>query len=320
MRYAEFGKTGMKVSAITAGTWGIGGEGWGGADREKSIEALRAMLDAGVTMIDTAPFYGVGLAERIVGEAIKGRDRSKLYVVTKVGVTFPEGKQYEWKKNLSRQSIIAELEASLKNLHTDYIDLYIAHWPDVDTKAPASETFGTLAELKSRGKIRHIGVSNFSQEQIQEAMRYADIEAFQPQHSMLFRGSEALMTWTHSKGIANMAYAPLGAGILSGAYRTLPRFDENDWRSLFYPYFKEPMFGKVQELLKTLDAIAASRGVSVAQVSINWSTQHKLVDTALIGVRSAKNAKDSCAAMDWALSKIEIGMIDQAIADTVEKA
>jgi aryl-alcohol dehydrogenase-like predicted oxidoreductase len=319
MRYAEFGKTGMNVSAITVGTWGIGGEGWGGADKDKSIEAIKAMLDNGVNMIDTAPFYGVGLAEKVVGEAIKGYKRDKIYIVTKVGVTFPEGKQYEWKKNLSKASILNELDTSLKNLQTEYIDLYIVHWPDIDTKAPAAETFGTLADLKKQGKIKHIGVSNFSKEQIEEAMQYVAIEAFQPQHSMLFRDSEPLMTWAHSKDIANMAYAPMGAGMLSGVYRKLPQFADNYWRNLFYPYFKEPMFSKIQELLKTLDEIAAAHSVSVAQVTINWSTQNKLVDTALIGVRSAKNAKDSCAAANWSLNKIEIGKIDQAILDTVEK-
>jgi aryl-alcohol dehydrogenase-like predicted oxidoreductase len=313
MRYAPFGKTGLNVSAISVGTWGIGGAGWGGAVEKDSIAAIRAMLDGGVNMIDTAPFYGVGVAEKVVGKAVKGYDREKVYIVTKVGVTFPEGKQYEWVKNLTKSSILSELDASLKNLDTDYIDLYVVHWPDIDTKAPASETFGVLDDLKKQGKIRHIGVSNFSQEQIEEAQKYAAVEAFQPQHSMVERGSEPLMKWTHDNGIANMVYAPLGAGILTGAYRTLPKFEESDWRNLFYPFFKEPAFSKIQELLKVLDKIAAERGVPVSQVAINWSAQHPLVDTALLGVRKVKNAEENVSALDWELTGEEISIINTAI-------
>jgi aryl-alcohol dehydrogenase-like predicted oxidoreductase len=319
MRYSQFGKTGLNVSAVTVGTWGTGGVGWGGAVKEKSIAAIRAMIDGGVNMIDTAPFYGVGLAEKVVGEAIKGYDRSKLYLVTKVGVTFPDGPDAMWKKNLSRVSILKEFDDSLRNLGTDYIDLYVAHWPDVDTKAPPSESFTTLAELKKQGKIRHIGVSNFSIAEIEEARKYAEIEAYQPQHSMVFRGGEEIMRWTHDQGIANMVYAPLGAGILTGHYRALPKFEDNDWRYLFYPFFKEPVFGRVQELLKTLDAVAKDHNAPVSQVAINWSTQHPLVDTALLGVRDAEHARENIAAMDWELSDAEITRINKAIDETVGK-
>ncbi|MDR1288053.1 MAG: aldo/keto reductase [Treponema sp.] len=318
MRYAPFGKTGLNVSAITAGTWGIGGVGWGGAVKENSIAALRTMIDGGVNMIDTAPFYGVGSAEKVVGEAIKGYDRSKLYIVTKVGVTFPDGPDAMWKKNLSRASILREIDASLGNLDTGYIDLYVVHWPDIDTKAPPEESFTTLAELKKQGKIRHIGVSNFSIAEIEEARKYAEIEAYQPQHSMICRDNEDIMKWTCDHGIANMVYAPLGAGILTGHYRTLPKFEDNDWRYLFYPFFKEPVFGRVQKLLKTLDVIAKDHNAPVSQVVINWSARHPLVDTVLLGVRDTGHARENIAAMDWTLSDAETARINKTIAETVD--
>jgi aryl-alcohol dehydrogenase-like predicted oxidoreductase len=325
MRYGQFGKTGLNVSKIAIGTWGVGSTGWGGVKEEDSIAAIKAMLDGGVNLIDTAPFYGtspgqegeVGYAEKVVGKAIKGYDRSKVFIATKVGVTFPNGPKEMWVKNLSSASIRKELDDSLKNLGTDYIDLYLVHWPDIDTKAPASESFGVLAELKKQGKIRYIGVSNFSQAEIEEAQKYAEIEAFQPQHSMVFRGSEPLMKWAQEHGIANMTYGPLGAGILTGRYRALPTFGDGDWRGLFYPFFKEPVFGKVMELLKTLDAIAAEHSVPVSQVAINWSVQNPLVDTALLGVSDVAHAKENIAALTWSLSDIEYAKIDAAIVATV---
>ncbi|MDR3353830.1 MAG: aldo/keto reductase [Synergistaceae bacterium] len=316
MRYKDFGKTGLKTSVISVGTWGIGGDGWGGADRDSSIGAIRAMIDNGVNLIDTAPAYGFGEAEKVVGRAIKGYDRSKLVISTKVGLTWPNGELF---KNASRANIMREIDVSLKNLDTDYIDLYIVHWPDIDTKAPASETFEALSELKSKGKIRFIGVSNHSIEQMEEGMKHAAIDAIQPQHSMVCSRNEKIMKWAHDHGAANMAYGPLGAGILTGHYREIPKFEPDDWRILFYPFFKEPFFSKTMDLLKTLDAIAADHKCPVSHVTINWSAQHPLVDTALLGVRSAKHAEENCAAMEWSLSGDEISRINKAIDETVGK-
>ncbi|MDR1481687.1 MAG: aldo/keto reductase [Synergistaceae bacterium] len=317
MRYKDFGKTGLRASVISVGTWGIGGDGWGGADTDSSIGAIRAMIDNGVNLIDTAPAYGFGHAERVAGRAIKGYDRSKLFISTKVGLTWPDGQ--EMFKNASRANIMREIDVSLKNLNTDYIDLYIVHWPDIDTKAPASETFGALSELKDRGKIRFIGVSNYRIKQMEEGINFAPIDADQPQHSMICGKNEETMKWAHDHGIANMAYGPLGAGILTGHYRKLPTFEPDDWRILFYPFFKEPLFSRSMELLKTLDAIAADHECPVSHVTINWSAQHPLVDTALLGVRSAKHAEENCAATEWSLSDDEIGRINAAIDRTVRK-
>ena len=168
MRYKKFGNTDMNVSAMAVGTWAIGGDRWGDDVNDKdSIDAIRAMLDNGVNFIDTAPVYGCGHSEHVVGQAIKGYDRSKLFISTKFGLTWPKGPGTEIVKNASYANCMREIDESLKLLGTDYVDIYIVHWPDIDTKAPAEETMRALQDLKKAGKIRYIGVSNYSIEQIE---------------------------------------------------------------------------------------------------------------------------------------------------------
>ena len=320
MRYKKFGQTDMNVSAMAVGTWAIGGANWGDDVNDKdSVEAIRAMLDNGVNFIDTAPVYGCGHAEKVVGEAIKGYDRSKLFISTKFGLTWPKGPGTGIVKNASYANCMREIDESLRLLGTDYVDIYIVHWPDIDTKAPAEETMRALQDLKKAGKIRYIGVSNYSVEQIEEIEQFGKVDAQQPPFSMVNRSMEDLMRWGHEHGIGNMTYGSLGSGILTGAIRTLPKFDENDLRITFYDYFKEPKFSRVMELLKTLDVIAAAHNCPVAQVAVNWSTQNPLADICLMGVRNAREAVENCAAFDWQLSDEEIATINKAIDETVGK-
>ncbi|MDR1710443.1 MAG: aldo/keto reductase [Propionibacteriaceae bacterium] len=316
MRYAPFGRTGMNLSKVAIGTWGIGGAGWGGQDEEDSAAAIHAMLDAGVNFIDTAPIYGYGVAEEVIGRALAGYDRSKLAIATKFGVTWPQGPESGvLVQNGSKDNIMRELDLSLKSLQTDYLDIYMQHWPDVDTKAPASETFGTLQSLKEQGVIRHVGVSNSTPELIAAANEYTDVEVLQVQHSMLERSNEELMAWAQDQDIAVMAWAPLAAGMLTGKYRSIPTFGADDWRVLFYPFFVEPAFSKAQQLLKTLDEIAAAHAAPVSAVAINWSAQSPLVSAALLGVRNAAQGQENAAALDWELSAEELSVIDSAIAE-----
>jgi aryl-alcohol dehydrogenase-like predicted oxidoreductase len=306
----------MNLSKVAIGTWGIGGAGWGGQDEEDSAAAIHAMLDAGVNFIDTAPIYGYGVAEEVIGRALAGYDRSKLAIATKFGVTWPQGPESGvLVQNGSKDNIMRELDLSLKSLQTDYLDIYMQHWPDVDTKAPASETFGTLQSLKEQGVIRHVGVSNSTPELIAAANEYTDVEVLQVQHSMLERSNEELMAWAQDQDIAVMAWAPLAAGMLTGKYRSIPTFGADDWRVLFYPFFVEPAFSKAQQLLKTLDEIAAAHAAPVSAVAINWSAQSPLVSAALLGVRNAAQGQENAAALDWELSAEELSVIDSAIAE-----
>ena len=312
MRYKQFGKTDMKVSELTIGTWAIGGAFWGDVDKKDCIKAIHAMLDHGVNMVDTAPGYNFGESERVVVEALQGK-REQVYITTKTALYNDKEKGYV--KDGRRETIVRLCEESLQNLRTDYIDLLVIHWPDTDHNAPIEETMDALNMLKKAGKIRYIGVSNFNQEQIEEAQKYGEIAALQPPYSMVNRSQEELMKWTHANGIANMTYGSLGAGILTGAIRELPKFEENDSRLTFYDFFVEPKFSKVMRLLHVLDAIAAVHQAPVAQVAINWNSQKEFVNTSLCGIRNEQEALENCSGFEWSLTEGEIKMIDMAIAE-----
>ena len=310
MRYKQFKNAGVEVSSLAVGTWAIGGQNYGAVDRNDSIKAIRTMLDCGVNLIDTAPCYGNGSSEKIVGEAIQGLKRDEILISTKFGL-ITDVYSGGYKKCATYQNTMREVESSLMNLGTDYIDFYFVHWPDVNT--PIDETMAALANLKKQGKIRFVGVSNFSEEQIEEAEKYLQIDVQQPPFSMVNRTFVDLMKWGAAKGIDSMTYGSLGSGILSGAIRTLPDFAPNDLRLTFYDFFKEPKFSKIMELLKVMDQIAESHKKPVAQVAVNWSTQKDYVGTALVGVRNEQEARENCAAFDWERTDHEIKLLDDEI-------
>lgn len=310
MRYKKFKNAGVEVSALAVGTWAIGGQNYGAVDRNDSIKAIRTMLDQGVNLIDTAPCYGNGASEKIVGEALQGLDRDKLFLSTKFGL-ITDGYSGGYIKHASYKSAMREVESSLMNLGTDYIDFYYVHWPDVNT--PVDETMAALNTMKQQGKIRFIGVSNFSEEQILEAEKYAKIDVQQPPYSMVNQKFTDLMKWGYEKGIDSMTYGSLGSGILTGAIRTMPDFEPGDMRLTFYDFFKEPVFSRIMEMLKKMDEIAAGHNVPVAQVALNWSTQKEFVGTALCGVRNEHEAIENCKAFEWSLSKEEIKELDEEL-------
>lgn len=318
MRYKQFGNTDLKASVISIGTWAIGAEGWGDVDKQQSIEAIYAMLNNGVNMIDTAPIYGHGHAELVLGEALKQVDRHSYYLISKFGSTWPNGADAPLVRDNSRQNILREIDESLTRLQTDYIDLYFCHWPDPDAKVSFEETITTMEDLRKAGKIRYIGLSNHSIEQIQECQKYGTINAVQPPYSMVNRKFEDLLQWATQHNIATTTYGSLGSGLLTGAIREKPAFAPGDKRATFYSdLYSEPKFGNIMRLLSTLDDIAAQRQVPVAQVAVNWSTQNPWVSTALMGVRNIQEANENCAGMDWMLTDEEYARINAAIDETV---
>jgi aryl-alcohol dehydrogenase-like predicted oxidoreductase len=310
MRYNHFKNADIDVSALAVGTWAIGGDNYGPVDHTEAIGAIRTMLEEGVNLIDTAPCYGNGMSEKIVGEAISGYDREKLLISTKFGLV-PDIYSRAYKKDASYKNVMREIESSLMNLKTDYIDFYFIHWPDPIT--PIGETMAALLELKQKGYIRYIGVSNFSIAQIEEAERYGKIDVQQPPFSMVDQTYRDIMSWGSDRGIDSITYGSMGAGILSGKYREIPKFDDHDLRLTFYDTFREPKFSKIMKLLDVMDRIACSHHRPVAQVAINWSTQNELVGTCLVGVRSSEHAKENTAAFDWELTNEEIALIDSKI-------
>jgi len=308
MRYKKFGNTGLTLSVVGAGTWGTGGRSWGGSDKNASVNAIRAMLDAGVNHIDTAPVYGKGLAEEYISEVLADA-REKIIVTTKCGMNIDGPGNAV--KNASRSEIIKGCEASLKRMKTDYVDILLLHWPDANT--PLAETMEAMNELKRQGKVRFVGVSNLSREQTGEASRYADVAVTQLPYSMVDRSAETTLEYAHEKNIATMTYGSLGAGILSGRIRERTEYGEGDVRGGFYGFFNEPRFSAVMELLKSLDEIARKRGVPVSQVALNWAMQKNFVDTSLVGVRTAEHAAENCGAANWVLSDGEIKFLDDEI-------
>ena len=293
MRYTMLGKTELKVSQATIGTWAIGGAGWGDVNKKESMEAIETMIERGVNLIDTAPFYGLGESEKIVGEVIRDK-RDDIVLLTKAGTGWNE-KGVPFKRS-DYKSILKDCEESLQRLKTDYIDLYLIHWPDEVT--PIEEMMDAMNKLKQDGKIRFIGASNFSKEEVLESEKYVSFDVLQHPYSMVAQDFRELLTWAHENNIGTMSYGSLGAGILTGSIREMPKFSEDDMRLNFYDYFKEPKFSKVMQLVKRLDVYAEKYNVPVSQVTINWNTQSGFLDTILMGVRNKKEAEENCAAFE----------------------
>ena len=302
----EFGKTGLRVSKLCLGTWGIGGAGWDSYSDESRMDAIKAALECGINFIDTAPAYNAGKAECYVGETLsKLKKRREVVISTKCGNKFVDGK---YLRCGSKESILKQCDESLKNLKTDYIDIYLVHWPDPDVEL--EETIDAVSTLKKEGKILHAGVSNFSKEQIEEAQKYCKIEAFQPQYSLADRKDEKLIRWAHEQGLGIMTYGTLGGGILTGNYRKLRTFEQTDSRNRFYPYFKEPLFSKAMELLTIMDQIAEERNVSLAQIAEKWVIQKRFVSSCIIGTQSRARVEENCRNLQWELTDNEIRRLE----------
>ena len=306
MQYQEFGKTGLRVSKLCLGTWGIGGAGWDSYSDESRMDAIKAALECGINFIDTAPAYNAGKAECYVGETLnKLKKRREVVISTKCGNKFVDGK---YLRCGSKESILKQCDESLKNLKTDYIDIYLVHWPDPDVEL--EETIDAVSTLKKEGKILHAGVSNFSKEQIEEAQKYCKIEAFQPQYSLADRKDEKLIRWAYEQGLGIMTYGTLGGGILTGNYRKLRTFEQTDSRNRFYPYFKEPLFSKAMELLTIMDQIAEERNVSLAQIAEKWVIQKRFVSSCIIGAQSRARVEENCRNHQWELTDNEIRRLE----------
>lgn len=312
MRYTMLGKTELKVSQATIGTWAIGGAGWGDVNKKESMEAIETMIERGVNLIDTAPFYGLGESEKIVGEVIRDK-RDDIVLLTKAGTGWDE-KGVPFKRS-DYKSILKDCEESLQRLKTDYIDLYLIHWPDEVT--PIEEMMDAMNKLKQDGKIRFIGASNFSKEEVLESEKYVSFDVLQHPYSMVAQDFRELLTWAHKNNIGTMSYGSLGAGILTGSIREMPKFSEDDMRLNFYDYFKEPKFSKVIQLVKRLDVYAEKYNVPVSQVTINWNTQSGFLDTILMGVRNKKEAEENCAAFEWKLEQEDVESITKDIQETL---
>ncbi len=279
---------------------GHGWQLWGKVDDDQSIATIRAGLEAGINLIDTAPVYGDGHSEEVVGRALEGLKREDIVLATKCG-----------RFTCETEKIRQELETSLKRLKTDYIDLYQVHWPD--DKVPFEETFGELENMRKQGKIRYIGVSNFSVEQTEEASKYCQIVSTQPQYSLLVRDIEKdILPYCVEKNIGILSYGSIGAGALTGKFKEKPVFKEDDERASFYTFFQEQNWPKTKQMIDTLEEIAASHGKPTVHAAINWVLKQKGISVALVGARTPEQVRMNAQAADWELTDEENAKILQA--------
>jgi aryl-alcohol dehydrogenase-like predicted oxidoreductase len=297
MQYVNYPDTDEKVSALGLGTWVFGGENWGGAKEHDSLEVLRSAIELGVSVIDTAPFYGNGLAERLVGQFVKGC-RSKVFLVTKCGLIREGGRV---RHDLSAASILKEADQSLERLKTDVIDLYLCHWPDPQT--PVEESMEAMLALQQKKKVRHIGVCNFDLELLRRAVKVAPVTALQLQYSLLERGAEKeLMPFCVKNGIGVMAYGVMGGGILSGKYSRPPQLARKDARRMFYGYYEGNKFLNTCALLDQLKPL----GRPLNQLALNWVRQQPGVMTTLAGCRNKAQVESNVASLEWDLAGDEL--------------
>lgn len=297
MEYRKLGSSDLEVSVIGYGAWGIGGAPfWNNEGDNKSLNSIKKAYDLGINFFDTAPVYGFGHSEELIGKALKPF-RDKVIYATKCGLRWDKSSLSAIRKDASRSSILEEIDQSLQRLDTDVIDLYQVHWPDVETDQ--KETMETLLEIQEKGKIRHIGVSNYSAEQIKECLKYGKIVSLQPEFSLLAREIEKeTVPVCLENDIGIIAYSPLASGVLTGKYDKNTRFE--DWRSKgIIGTFTGEGFIKNIEKVDRLKEIAEAEGKTCGQMAINWVLRQQGLSTALVGVKNSGQVKENLNAVGW---------------------
>lgn len=323
MKTNTLGQSGIACSAVGLGTWAMGGWMWGGNDDAAAIEALRASLDAGVSLIDTAPAYGLGRAERLVGQALRGR-RQEAVIATKCGLVWhtrrgqhffdEEGQAVH--RHLGRESIFHEVDQSLQRLETDYIDLYITHWQDSGT--PVQETMDALLDLKRQGKIRAIGVSNVDAATLSEYLRWGPVDAIQERYSLIDREIESsLLPLCRRHGVAVLGYSSLSLGLLAGPIDPERQFGGDDQRA-GNPRFSRANRQRLSDFFLELDGLRERKRCSFAQLMIAWTLASGAVDVALCGARVPSQARENAGAGRVALDAADLAAIAAAAARHLE--
>jgi aryl-alcohol dehydrogenase-like predicted oxidoreductase len=315
MQRRKLGYTDLKLTTVGLGTWAMGGPwqfGWGPQDDGDAIAAILAALNEGINWIDTAPVYGCGHSEELVGKAIK-QIKTKPVIATKCGLLWNEKR--EKVSCLKSKSIREECHASLKRIGVDVIDLYQMHWgePDEDVEQAWTE----MAKLAQEGKVRYIGISNFSVEQIKRVRKIAPVASLQPPYSMLHREVEdELLTFCAENNIGVVVYSPMQRGLLTGKFsqQRLAGLPLDDHRRRM-PDFQEPQFSATLQLVDQLRPIAERNGRTLAQLAISWVLRRSEVTAAIVGARRPDQIKETVKAGDWKLAKDDIAEIEKLLAE-----
>jgi len=301
MQLHPLGKSDIEISPIIMGTWQAGKEMWAGIDDADSIRAIRSAYEAGITTFDSAEGYGNGHSEQILAKATADV-RDRVVYATKVSAN-----------HLKYDQVINACHRSLKNLKTDYIDLYQIHWPAGSfgsKNVPISETIGALNELKEKGKIRAIGVSNFSRSQLEEAGQYGRIQSLQPPYSLFWRHFEKdAQSYCREHTITILAYSPMAQGLLTGKFEPDHTFPKGDHRAR-HKLFQPAHYQRVQQTLSQLHPLAEKKGLSLAQLALAWVISHPGTH-AIAGARSAEQAVENAAAADISLTEDEVSQINE---------
>jgi len=320
MQTRKLGQSDLEITPMGFGAWAIGGGGWafawGPQDDNDSTATIHEALDLGINWIDTAPVYGLGHSELVVGKAIKDL-KTKPLIFTKCARVWDDHRQIG--KCLGKASIRRECEASLKRLGVEVIDLYQIHWPepveDID------EGWETMVRLKEEGKVRWIGVSNFSAAQMAQISRFGPITSLQPPYSIVRRDIEPdILPYCQTNHIGVLVYSPMQSGLLTGAW-TKERLDAlpaDDWRREKNRHFQEPLFTRNLRLVEVLDEIGKPHKKSPGEVAIAWTLGHPAVTAAIVGARKPGQLKDLIGAAQWRLSESEIGRIEKFLRENPE--
>ena len=313
VRTRKLGNSELELITVGLGAWAMGGPwewGWGPQDDNDSIRTVRAALDSGINWIDTAPVYGRGRSEEVVGKALKDVG-NKPIIATKCSLVWDE--KSDKISCLEPKSIRNECHQSLKRLRIDTIDLYQMHWPEPDEMV--EEGIGEMARLQKEGKVRYIGVSNFTVAQIQRARKVAQIVSLQPPYSMIRRDAEdELLPFCGQNNIGVIVYSPMAKGLLTGKFSAerVAQLPEGDHRK-DSPEFNEPAFSATLELVENLKPIARRNGITLAQLALGWVLRRKEVTAAIAGARRPEQTKETAAASDIDLSQEDIEEIEELL-------
>lgn len=314
MEHVEIPGTDLRVSRIGLGTWSIGGWMWGGTDEEEAVRTIHASVDKGVDLIDTAPVYGFGRAEEIVGRALAQANlRQKVFISTKVGLDWTDGEVF---RNSSDELIRQNLEDSLRRLKTDYVDILFVHWPD--PAVPFEETARTMSGFLRDGRVRAVGVSNYSPAQMEEFRRGGPIHVCQPPYNLFEREIERdLMPHCEETDVALMVYGPLCRGLLSGRVTADRRFGGDDLRQED-PKFQQPRLGQYLEAVERLDRLASERyGKGVLHLAVRWVLDRGC-QIALWGGRKPEQMEPVEEVLGWRLDEEAVREIDGILQETVK--
>jgi aryl-alcohol dehydrogenase-like predicted oxidoreductase len=310
MRHVRLGHTDLQVSAIAFGTWAFGGD-WGAADLEAGRDAIDYALSLGINLFDTAQGYGFGVAEELLGRALRERaDREDVIIATKGGLRMDGDRVV---RDASRDWLRKGVVSSLRHLDTDYIDVYQVHWPDLHT--PPEETAEALAELVAEGKIRYVGVSNYDADQMETFGRFGRVDTLQPPYHLFRREiEETVLPYTAARDIGVLVYGPMAHGLLSGQLTESTTFDADDWRG-HSPDFTGETFHRNLAVVEQLKEFAQQRDLTLPQLAVAWTLANPAVHVAIVGARRPGQLTETAAAADITLSDPDLKEIDEIVTD-----